>query len=382
MGETRHDSGYVDIGAFHHIDEWQDLILNRSGGNVGIGTTTPDARLHVMNTLLEYAEAAIEVDFGTNLDRIQTRGINVKASTLTDKGTQYAISGVSSINYSSDQIGTATGRLGVTSAWDLHGGVIGAFGKSDASALNNPSDSISYSLGGMFHARPSSAMDLNSSGTYYVGGALGMVTNEVNAGSNAIVAGLIGIDSTTGTATSYAGYFQGNVHVTGTFTAGTKSFKIDHPLDPENKYLIHSCVESPDMMNVYNGNVTTDGHGLATVTLPDYFSALNKDFRYQLTAIGEFAQAIIGEEIRDNRFIIRTDKPDVKVSWQVTGIRNDKWAQAHRIQVEVDKPATEIGTYLNPEEHDQPIEKHVNYEQMKEDLDRAEGRGALNDEPE
>jgi len=83
-------------------------------------------------------------------------------------------------------------------------------------------------------------------------------------------------------------------------TKGSGSFKIDHPLDPAKKYLSHSFVESPDMMNVYNGNVTTDRHGFAIVTLPSYFEALNRDFRYQLTVIGQFAQAIVAEEISHN----------------------------------------------------------------------------------
>jgi hypothetical protein len=43
------------------------------------------------------------------------------------------------------------------------------------------------------------------------------------------------------------------------------------------------------MMNVYNGNVVTDKRGMATVVLPDYFKALNRDFRYQLTVVGQFA---------------------------------------------------------------------------------------------
>ena len=61
------------------------------------------------------------------------------------------------------------------------------------------------------------------------------------------------------------GFYAGNLNVTGKLTKGSGSFKIDHPLDPANKYLSHSFVESPDMMNVYNGNITTDRHGLATV---------------------------------------------------------------------------------------------------------------------
>jgi hypothetical protein len=79
---------------------------------------------------------------------------------------------------------------------------------------------------------------------------------------------------------------NGNLTITGNLSKGSGSFKIDHPLDPANKYLSHSFVESPDMMNIYNGLVVLDSHGEAAVSLPDYFQALNSDFRYQLTAIG------------------------------------------------------------------------------------------------
>jgi hypothetical protein len=152
-----------------------------------------------------------------------------------------------------------------------------------------------------------------------------------------------------GAASNYAGYFYGDVYISGTLSKGGGSFKIDHPQDPANKYLIHSFVESPDMMNVYNGNVVTDAEGLAVIKLPSYFEAENIDFKYQLTVIGQFAQAIIKEEIANNRFTIQTDKPNVKVSWQVTGVRNDTWANAHRIVPEVEKRGVEKGRYLHPE---------------------------------
>ncbi len=149
---------------------------------------------------------------------------------------------------------------------------------------------------------------------------------------------------------------QGDVNVTGNLSKGGGSFKIDHPLDPANKYLYHSFVESPDMMDVYNGNVTTDQHGLATITLPDYFEALNSDFRYQLTVIGQFAQAFVAREISGNHFTIKTSKRGVRVSWQVTGIRQDAFANAHRIPVEVEKPVQEQGHYLHPELFNAPPE--------------------------
>jgi len=152
-----------------------------------------------------------------------------------------------------------------------------------------------------------------------------------------------------------------NLNVTGTLSKPAGTFKIDHPLDPANKYLYHSFVESPDMMNVYNGNINTDDSGLATVMLPDWFEALNRDFRYQLTVIGQFAQAIVASEISHNQFTIRTDKPNVKVSWQVTGIRHDAYADAHRIQVEEDKPPQDRGHYLHPELFGAGPEQAVGY---------------------
>jgi hypothetical protein len=109
------------------------------------------------------------------------------------------------------------------------------------------------------------------------------------------------------------------------------------------------------MMNIYNGNVTTGADGRATVELPDYFESLNRDFRYQLTVIGGFAQAVVGREVGDGSFVIETDKPGVKVSWQVTGIRQDAFANANRIPVEEDKTGDEVGTYLHPEVFGKPV---------------------------
>jgi hypothetical protein len=74
------------------------------------------------------------------------------------------------------------------------------------------------------------------------------------------------------------------------------------------------------------------------VILPAYFEALNQDFRYQLTPMGQFAQAFVAERVKENRFVIKTNKPGVEVSWQVTGIRHDAYANEHRIKVEEPKP--------------------------------------------
>lgn len=166
---------------------------------------------------------------------------------------------------------------------------------------------------------------------------------------------------------SLAGYFAGDVLISGNLAKSSGSFKIDHPLDPANKYLQHSFVESPDMMNVYNGNVVLDGAGAATVTLPDYFAALNRDFRYQLTAVGAASPNLhVAQKIVDNQFRIAGGAPNGEVSWQVTGIRQDAWAQAHPIEVEVSKAPQEQGYYLHPELFGQPAAASI--DQMEHPL--------------
>lgn len=171
---------------------------------------------------------------------------------------------------------------------------------------------------------------------------------------------------------NYAGYFSGPVAVTGYLTKSGGGFQIDHPLDPENKYLNHSFVESPDMMNIYNGNVVLDAKGERWVELPEWFGALNKDFRYQLTCIGGFAQVYISQEVSENRFKIAGGNSGMKVSWQVTGIRQDPWAEANVKPVEEDKAADELGFYLSPESYGQPEDKGIEWGRNPEMMQRME----------
>jgi hypothetical protein len=170
----------------------------------------------------------------------------------------------------------------------------------------------------------------------------------------------------------YAAILAGKVKITGNLEKAGGSFKIDHPLDPANKYLCHSFVESPDMKNVYDGVVVLDRKGKAEIELPDWFGALNKDFRYQLTPIGAPGPNLyIAEEISDtttsnknnnnSRFKIAGGTSGMKVSWQVTGIRKDPWANANRIEVEEDKPAKERGYYLHPDLYRQPEENGISH---------------------
>jgi hypothetical protein len=161
------------------------------------------------------------------------------------------------------------------------------------------------------------------------------------------------------------------LYVNGTVYADSKDFKIDHPLDPANKYLNHSSVESSEMMNIYTGNVVTDDLGLATVKLPDWFEAENGDFRYQLTVIGgRFAQAIVSKEIAHGQFTISTNASNVKVSWLVTGVRLDAYAKAHPLVVEETKNTRERGFYKHPELYGQPAEKQTEWGRHPEQMQK------------
>jgi hypothetical protein len=142
-------------------------------------------------------------------------------------------------------------------------------------------------------------------------------------------------------------WINGNAKIYGTLTKASGTFKIDHPLDPKHKYLSHSFVESPDMKNIYDGVIELDEYGLAVIELPAYFEALNKDFRYQLTAVGSCMPNLhVNCGVRNNVFSIAGGDAFGQVSWQVTGIRKDRFALANPVIVEEDK--LEPG-YLHPQ---------------------------------
>jgi len=182
----------------------------------------------------------------------------------------------------------------------------------------------------------------------------GLFRFNVSGGTNfAMMGGNVGINTTDpGTYRVYIVgdvYIDGDLTVNGTIFKQASTFIIDHPLDPLNKVLRHSVVESPDIKNVYDGVATLDKNGESTIKLPDYFEALNKDFRYQLTCIGKSAPLYIKEEVKDNKFVIAGGKPGMKVCWQITGIRKDPAVLKNPIIVEQEKGLdgiTKKGEYI------------------------------------
>jgi trimeric autotransporter adhesin len=187
----------------------------------------------------------------------------------------------------------------------------------------------------------------------------GSDTSGLNVGGDGIDA----FPGTSGTFVGLAGSFSGDVDISGDLTvSGTKHFRIDHPNDPANRYLYHAAVESSEVLNLYTGNVVLDASGEAAVQVPDWFETLNRDFRYQLTAIGAAAPNLhIAQEIHDRSFRVAGGAPGMKVSWQVTGVRQDAWEKAHPMIVEVQKLPRERGYYINPELFGAPPEKSIEW---------------------
>jgi len=194
--------------------------------------------------------------------------------------------------------------------------------------------------------------------------------NQTN-GIGVLGTGSVGVQGES--SSGYAGKFrgsvvvQGNPVVAGAVTAsvvskGGGTFLIDHPLDPANRYLAHSFVESPEMLNVYSGTAVLGKAGRVTVRLPRYFQALNTEHRYQLTAIGAAAPGLhIAREVAGGRFVIAGGPAGLKVSWQVTGVRQDAWAQQNPIKVDYAKPAKERGRFLAPEAFGKPTSAGTGY---------------------
>jgi len=319
-------------------------------GVVGVSNSTTNGAAAVNG----YEPATAGQVYGVSGSTPSTSGIGVGGTVTATSGQNFGVLGNSSSPSGIGVLGTnsaSSGGVAVNgTATAKTGNTLGVFGgTASPTGIGVFGDSTPTSGGTGIQGQTESTS----------GGAAG--TFVAHGGGGLILSGLTGstYKSEFYVDASGNGFYAGNLTVKGNVSKGGGSFKIDHPLDPANKYLSHSFVESPDMMNVYNGNITTDRHGLATVNLPDYFEALNGDFRYQLTVIGQFAQAIVARKISANRFVIRTNKPKVEVSWQVTGVRHDAYANRYRIPVEEDKALSEQGYYLHPEVFGQPDSKSI-----------------------
>ena len=229
----------------------------------------------------------------------------------------------------------------------------GVFAESEANSIigygvyctvTNSNQGTAVSALAYQNTQPSYGVDASAENNGASGvGVLGSATS--NGGTGYGIYGVASINTTD----DWAGYFNGNVNITGTVFMPAKMTRIDHPLDPENKYLVHNTVESSEMTNLYSGNAVLDGGGEAVVTLPDWFEAANKDFRYQLTCIGGYAPVYVAERITNNQFKIAGGSNGLEVSWQIMAVRNDQYAKANPMNAVTDKRPFERGKYRFPE---------------------------------
>ncbi len=365
--------------AFNHL-----VFTKGPNPRVGVGIDSPAAKLHVVNSagdaILGNAPNGNGV-VGCNAlsGNAATAGINsaqdgvgifgqaeLGSSAIGVYGS--SASGIGTLGVSTINVGvkgTSNSNIGVQGVSTSSSGVEG---RSDSSeGVYGYSDSSSGVRG--YSGNDFGVVGESGGGIFTGGGVRGVGYNGVEAISNH--SNGTGLYAKGG---FWAAEFEGSVEIRGNLQVrgniseikSTDSVQIDHPLDPENKFLFHSSVESSEMKNVYDGVAVTDAIGYAEVALPDWFEALNSDFRYQLTVIdeensNEFVQAKIVKTIKDNHFTIRTSRPDVEVSWLVTGVRQDPWAKTHPIEVEKTKSDKERGKYLSPEIYGQPREKGIHY---------------------
>ena len=387
-------------------------IFEDKFGKVGIGTDSPASRLTVAG-MIETTLGGLKFPDGTVQTTSAAGSLFAVAhdGTLKGNGTQASPLGVAVpilIVASTD-----FGLVDVTNLKDGGVGVLGFGGKGvvafGAAGQTNPSIGVvasggqsSSGVGGMgvnasgadstSHAGGDGIQAFGGDSQSLFGGA-GVTGVGGNSGSED---GGIGVDAiggrgsgigksggygilasggpgVNGATNGLAGKFQGDVEITGKLKviSGIKMFHIDHPLDPENKYLNHAAIESSEVLNIYSGNVRLDDNGEAVVKLPDWFQALNDDFRYSLTPIGApGAGLFIAQEIERGRFVIAGGAPRMKVSWQVTGVRSDPTTRKYKFEIEEEKSERERGYYLNPDAYGQPEERNIewarNHERMQQ----------------
>ncbi|MBS1715838.1 MAG: hypothetical protein JST30_16040 [Armatimonadetes bacterium] len=217
-------------------------------------------------------------------------------------------------------------------------GISTAAGGSGVSAyVGNPNTSVgSSNTGGVFRSDIDNAYGLVGYGGG-VGGRGVRATTPSGTGYGLLA-------ENTGGGSKVAIRAVGNTEAT-----GTKSFVIDHPLDPANKLLRHYSAEGPEPYLIYRGTVKLGADGKAWAVLPLYFAQIAEQPHYQLTAVGAPSEVYVATEVQGNRFQIGGGKPGLKVCWTVTALRNDKYVQKYPLEKEPMKADGERGKFLHPE---------------------------------
>ncbi len=168
-----------------------------------------------------------------------------------------------------------------------------------------------------------------------------------------------------GGTTNWAGYFNGNVNITGSISKGSGSFLIDHPDDPLNKTLRHNFVESPENLCLYRGKAKLDANGEGIVEMPSYFKSLTEEDEasINLTPVGKpfptgcdwnddfTAFTVYGEPGREVYYIVLADRDDPVMRELYRPVEETKG----------ENNGWEKGKLLYPEAYGYPEEMGVDY---------------------
>jgi|GEM_PF-1860111 len=389
-------NGNVDSNDFLGTTNAQPLVLKTNGqqrmtvhpnGDVSVGDPNAYARLSakadLTNGVAVRGDSASTQPYAAGvlgtLTAVNTAGSEYPAAVRGIVTSTTNTAGVAVVGWHK---GNGTGVIGRNAATSNRPAVVGlnTATTGDGIAVYGSTMSSASTARGVHGNAPNGAGVYGTSDTG--NGVYGQGQNGVYARTDSVngtaVYALVNNSGSTGRALyaymppgapGFAGEFYGKVKITGNLHLSgsiVKSFAaittLDHPLDPENRTLSMAGVESPEPKHIYDGVVTLDAQGRATVDLPAYLEALNGDFRYQLTPIGgPMPHLHVSAEIKNGRFAIAGGKPGKRVSWQVTGVRADAAAKASPFVAEAAKPAAERGTYLNPAAHGQPAERGADF---------------------
>jgi hypothetical protein len=307
--QLRYHGGIALAGKYLTVD---------STGQVGIGTIYPDEELHV------YENAPGEVSYGLKLD-------NPSSTAMSSTGILFKVDsggsgrGKGAIIYERTDTwnrgdfhilqNSATGDgqvdLGDAVMTIRNNGNVGIGTTIPSSQIEVQRDEASGRLGFFKISSASNNGDVIRAETAGGGNAL--------SGSSQDGRGVVGHS-----VTDYAGYFNGDVYVTGSINKAACSFVIDHPLDPENKILRHNCVESPEHLLIYRGKVMLDENGEGMVEMPVYFSAVaaEDEASIHLTSVGR--PFLTGAEWNaDFSGFTAYGDPRREVFWEVLAERDD-----------------------------------------------------------
>jgi hypothetical protein len=309
-----------------------------------------------------YGNCAGTNGIGVNGTALGTNGVAVRAT-----GGAYGVHVTTASGYAFyGEPGPAYGVVahGSSSGGDFYGGSSGVYGAGTTYGVEGIATATSGTIYGVYGDASSSSSGLGVYGHSAYVGVWGSSPNTavvangtyigVQAGGPTFTSqfGLAGYGSEYGvfgkaptTTGNYGVACVGNMLVSGTINPSAVVQQVDHPQDPQRKWLSHALMAAPEPLNVYRGTVTLDSAGGATVRLPGYFSAFNRDESYQLTAIGVSAPNLyVAQKASGNRFKIAGGVPGQEVSWQVSGVRRDAYAAAHPLRVETGKSRKDQGT--------------------------------------